>query len=235
MTTYDFVMIGMVVAGMIWGTIRGFAWQIASIGSLVLGYLCSHQVSAYLSPYLTVYLPGSPAIQRTVSMLVAYVVISGGVFFAAWSVRATLKKMKFEAYDRHLGMLLGGMEGALVGIIGTMFVVGMAPTAREPIFSSHAGHVVAQVMDTAGPVLPGEIRNVVTPFWGRVNNPDSPQPALARDAAPTTPDDTPSEGSSLPNLARGARSKIGRAVGDAVKAEVERLGENDDERNLKRR
>ena len=64
MTTYDAVMIGMVAAGMIWGTIRGFAWQIASIGSLVLGYLCSHQVSAYLLPYLETYLPGTPALQR---------------------------------------------------------------------------------------------------------------------------------------------------------------------------
>ena len=42
MTAYDGVMIGLVVAGMIWGSIRGFSWQMASIGSLVVGYTCRH-------------------------------------------------------------------------------------------------------------------------------------------------------------------------------------------------
>src|SRR5947209_349041 len=112
MTYYDAAMIGVVVAGMIWGVIRGVTWQIASIASLVLAYLFSHQVSAYVAPYL----PGDPAVQRAGAMLAAYVLVSLAVFLAAWSVRATLRKMKFEAYDRHLGMVLGGLEGALLGI-----------------------------------------------------------------------------------------------------------------------
>jgi len=158
------------------------------------------------------------------------------VFFAAWSVRATLKKMKFEAYDRHLGMLLGGVEGALLGMIGTMFVVSLAPATREPIFSSKAGHVVARVMDAAGPVLPGQIRTVITPFWDHAGNPaDTNASEVATDATPKSPDVPPTEGSSLQDLARKARSKVGRAVGDAVKDEVERLGDSDDERILKRR
>lgn len=233
---YDAVMIGLIVAGMVWGAIRGFAWQIASIASLVLGYLCSHQVSAYVQPYLAQYLPGTPEVQRACSMLAAYAAISGAVFFAAWSVRATLRKMKFEAFDRHLGMLLGGFEGAMLGLIGTMFVASLAPATRAPIFSSQSGHVVARVMDTAGPVLPDEIRKVVTPFWGRINSADAAAPAIASDATPKTPDGLPSDGSSLRDLARGARTKVSKAVGDAVKAEVEQqLGDNNDERNLKRR
>jgi len=235
MTTYDGVMIGLVAAGMVWGTIRGFAWQVASIGSLVLGFFCSHQGSRYLLPPLSQYLPGSPAIQRAGSMLAAYIAISGAVFFAAWSVRATLKKMKFEAYDRHLGMLLGGFEGALIGMVGTMFVVSLAPQARQPVFSSKAGRVVSSVMDAAGPVLPAEIRNVVTPFWNSSAEPESSRPALAGDATPKTPEVPPTEGSSLQDLARRARTKVGRAVGDAVKDEIERMGDSDDERNLKRR
>ncbi len=236
MTTYDAVMIGLIVAGMIWGAIRGFAWQLASIASLVLGYLCSQQVSAYIQPYLTQHLPGTPEVQRAVSMLMAYVAISGTIFLAAWSVRATLRKMKFEAFDRHLGMLLGGFEGAMLGLIGTMFVASLAPKTREPIFSSEAGHVVARIMDSAGPALPDEIRKVVTPFWGRIRTPEAEAPAIAAEAAPNTPDNPPSDGSPLRDLARGARSKVGKAVGEAVKAEVEQqLGDNNDERNLKRR
>src|SRR4051812_4155820 len=79
MTACDAVMIGLVVAGMIWGSIRGFSWQIASIGSLVVGYFGAHQISAYMLPFLALYQPGDPAIQRGTAMLLAYLVISGGV------------------------------------------------------------------------------------------------------------------------------------------------------------
>ncbi len=239
MTRYDAVMIGMVVAGMVWGAIRGITWQLASIASLVLAYFFSHQVSAYIAPYI----PGEPVVERAGSMLAAYVLVSAGVFFAAWTVRATLKKMKFEAYDRHLGMMLGGLEGGLLGIIGTLFVVSLAPGSREPIFASHSGHLVAKVMDAAGPVLPAEVRRVVTPYWEDVRKPERPQVAetqvgddfFERTSAELTNDKPDKDRSSLQDLAKGARSRIGRAMGDALKAEVERLGENDDEREFKRR
>lgn len=239
MTPYDGAMIGVVIAGMIWGAIRGITWQLASIASLVLAYLFSHQVSGYLAPLI----PGEPAIRRAGSMLGAYLLVSGAVFFAAWTVRTTLKRMKFEAYDRHLGMLLGGVEGALLGIIGTLFVVSLAPGTREPIFASRAGHLVARVMDAVGPVLPAEVRRVAAPYWDEINTPDVakvPQVADADDEPSSsstrkTRVETSSEESSLQDLARGARSRLGRAMGDAVKSEVERLGDNNEERIFKRR
>lgn len=232
MTTYDAVMIGVVIAGMVWGAVRGITWQIASIASLALAYLFSHQVSAYLAPYI----PGEPAIRRAGSMLAAYVVVSGAVFFAAWTVRTTLKRMKFEAYDRHLGMMLGGIEGVLLGIVGTLFVVSLAPGSREPIFASHAGRVVARIMDAAGPVLPPEVRKVVAPYWDRANPPNMEAIAADQETRKALGDAVSSEGAQIRDLARGARSRIGRAMGDAVKAEVERLGDDhDDQRNFKRR
>ena len=227
MTRYDVVMICLVLGGMIWGAIRGITWQLASIASLVLAYLFSHQVSGYVAPYI----PGEPIVNRAGSMLAAYLLMSAGVFFLAWTVRATLKAIRFEAYDRHLGMLLGGVEGALLGLVGTLFVVSLAPPTREPIFNSFSGRVVAQVMDKAGPVLPPEVRQIVTPFWAHVMEIEP----SATIALPTQPLEQPSEGSSLQDLARGARSKVGKAVGDAVRSEVERLGEQDYERNSKRR
>jgi uncharacterized membrane protein required for colicin V production len=201
MTAYDGVMIGLVLAGMVWGSIRGFSWGIASIGALLVGYAFAHVASEYMLPFLAQNMPGDPAVQRGGAMLLAFVVSSGGCLFAAWSARASLKKMKFELYDRHLGVLFGGVEAALLGVIGTMFVACLVPKAREPIFSSRAGHVVARVMDAAGPALPPEVRQAITPSWGGL---------------PTTA----SRRSFIPN--------------DSVNAEVERLGENGDVRNLKR-
>src|SRR4051812_1379627 len=161
MTYYDMAMAGVVVAGMIWGAWRGIPWQLASMASLVLGYLVAQPMSAQLAPQL----PGEPVVARAAAMLVIYAAVSGGVFLAAWLVRATLRKLQFEAFDRHLGMVLGGIEGAFIGLVATLFVVSLAPQTRGPIFASPSGRVVGQLMDTVGPVLPGEVRSVLTPFW----------------------------------------------------------------------
>ncbi len=160
LTIYDAVMAGVVVAGMIWGAWRGVTWQLASIASLMLGYMVSHQLSVQLAPHF----PGDPVVSRALAMMAVYAGVSGGVFLVAWAFRAVLKRMKFEAFDRHLGMLLGGMEGALLGILATFFVVSLAPSTREPIFSSPSGKVVGSLMNAVGPVLPSEAREALAPF-----------------------------------------------------------------------
>ena len=108
MTIYDAVMAALVVAGMVWGAWRGIIWQVASISSLVLGYAVAHQLSPQLAPHF----PGEPVVARAEAMLAVYAAVSGGVFLAAWMVRSTLRQLKFEAFDRHLGMVMGGIEGA---------------------------------------------------------------------------------------------------------------------------
>jgi uncharacterized membrane protein required for colicin V production len=162
MTLYDAAMVALILGGMAWGAWRGIVWQIASIASLVLGYAVAHTTSDDLAAHF----PGDPVVARGLAMVVIYAAVSGGVFFAAWTIRATLRKLKFEAYDRHLGMVLGGLEGALVGMVATLFVVSLAPQSRGPIFASPSGKVVGRVMETLGPVLPSEARGVLAPFWG---------------------------------------------------------------------
>ena len=132
MTIYDVAMIGAVIAGIAWGFWRGITWQVASIASLVLGYSASRTLSEQLAPHF----PGEPVVARALAMIVIYAAVSGGVFLVAWIVRATLRKLQFEAFDRHLGMMLGAVEGALLGMIVTLFVVSLAPKTRDPIFSS---------------------------------------------------------------------------------------------------
>jgi len=233
MTAYDAVMIGLIVAGMVWGAVRGMTWQVASIASLALAYLFAHQVSGKLAPYI----PGEPLVKRGGSMLAAYVLLSAGVYFVAWPVRASLKKLKFEAYDRPLGMLLGGLEGALLGLVGTLFVVSLAPATRDPIFASHSGRAVARLMDSAGPALPKEVRDVVTPFWAHVKEGDPEAETSPGDYVATPDEDpqAPADEPSLHDLARRVRARAGKAAGDAVRSRVERLGDWDDEREFKRR
>lgn len=160
LTIYDAAMAGVVVAGMIWGSWRGVTWQLASIASLILGYLASHQ----LSPQIASNFGSDPVIGRSLAMLVIYTTVSGGVFLVAWTFRAILRKMKFEAFDRHLGMLLGGTEGAILGTIITFFVVSLAPQTRDPIYSSPSGKLVANIINALGPTIKAEAGDALAPF-----------------------------------------------------------------------
>jgi uncharacterized membrane protein required for colicin V production len=258
MTIYDAAMVGAVVLGMVWGAWRGITWQVASIASLVLGYLVAHPLSAQLAPRF----PGEPVVARALAMLASYAVVSGGVFLAAWIVRATLRRLKFEAFDRHLGMVLGGLEGGLLGLVVTVFVVGLAPQAREPIFQSPSGRVVARVLDAVGPVLPTEIRNAVLPYWPGHGGPnredlplgpgpeltgrDEPEPEPLRIGPPRGEaregrDESVGrtlgkavergidrgDASVLDDLYKEGRTRLGRAAGEALERQLERLGDRD--------
>jgi membrane protein required for colicin V production len=162
MTIYDAAMALVVVAGMVRGAWRGFTWQAASIASLILGYISARSLSGQLAPSF----PGQPEVQRALAMAVIYLAVSGGIFGIAWMVRSTIRKLKFDAYDRHLGMVLGAFEGAGVGLLLTLFVVSLAPGTRQPIFTSPSGRAAGTVMDHLGPVLPSEIRQALASHWG---------------------------------------------------------------------
>src|SRR5437899_1736252 len=68
MTTYDAVMVGLLIAGMIWGAWRGITWQLASIASLVLGYLVAFPMSGQLAPRF----PGEPIVARSLALMAVY-------------------------------------------------------------------------------------------------------------------------------------------------------------------
>ncbi len=212
MTPYDAAMAGVIVAGMVWGAFRGITWQLASMASLVLGYMVSHALSAPLAPYF----PGEPVVARALAMLTVYFLVSGGVFLTAWVIRATLSKMKFEAFDRHLGMLLGGLEGALVGLVVTLFVVSLAPQTRGPIFASPTGKAVGQLMSVIGPVLPAEARGVLAPFWSGTDGDAAvatQSPALDSQPAPAAQDPSVAP-ASLSGLIQQEESKLGKSIAD---------------------
>ncbi|WP_422923537.1 CvpA family protein [Singulisphaera sp. PoT] len=254
MTYYDGAMVGVIVAGMVWGALRGITWQIASIASLVLGYMVAHPLSAQLAPKF----PGDPVMARALAMMAVYAGVSGGVFLAAWLIRATLKKMQFEAFDRHLGMVLGGLEGALIGLVATFFVASLAPSTRGPIFSSPTGKIVGQVMATVGPVLPTEAREALTRFWdgnGATASNDSDasddddsdadrvrssrrikKASIVNESSPRGSKSDDKGGSSWQDILEREESRISRAIVDTAKKELQDVGKGvSDGRTAERR
>lgn len=228
MTTYDAAMLGVVVAGMIWGAVRGITWQVASIASLVLGYVVAFPVSAQLAPHF----PGEPVVARALALLAAYACVAGGVFLAAWTIRTTLRRMQFEAFDRHLGMILGGLEGALIGVVATVFVVSLAPKYRDPILTSPTGKIVSAGLNATQRLLPAEIRDHLAPLWA------GPVEAMAvGDPVPDegrAPAESKGIGDEIQGLVEREGAKAGKAMADGFQKRVEQTGRAY-ERELERR
>lgn len=168
LTYYDAAMAGVVVAGMIWGAWRGVTWQLASLASLVVGYFASHRLTPELAPHFG----SDPMIARSLAMMASYAVVSGGVFLVAWTFRAILRKMKFEAFDRHLGMLLGGVEGAILGVVATFFVVSLMPQTHDTIYTSPTGKLVSNFIDAVGPKVKEETGTALAPFLQEAKHPE---------------------------------------------------------------
>jgi uncharacterized membrane protein required for colicin V production len=253
MTPYDVAMVCVMVAGMLWGALRGFTWQLASVGSLVLGYAVAFPLSAELAPRF----PGEPVVARGLALLVAYAGVAGGVFLAAWLVRLALRRWKFEAFDRHLGMLLGGAAGASLGIVATVMVISIAPQSRQPILTSASGRLVGRVLREIQPVLPGEVRDVLSPFWAdpaavaaedvppapvaprRDRSVRVPEDVARREVPEPGPGDDPGDAgtadpSALRTLFDEGSTRLGRAIVDELRRQAERTDGAHD-RDLERR
>ncbi len=223
MTIYDAVMASLVVGGMLWGAWRGIIWQVASISSLVLGYAVSHQLSPQLAPHF----PGEPVVARAEAMLAIYAGVSGGIFVAAWMVRSTLSKLRFLAFDRHLGMIMGGIEGAIIGLVATLFVVSLDKPLRAPIFASPTGRIVSQVMNYVGPVLPGEARDVLAPFWNTSDGTIADAIGGSAPAGTSSPE-------KLETLIEDGETRLGRAIVETAQKGLQETGTGNDRASERR-
>jgi membrane protein required for colicin V production len=180
-------------------------------------------VAHQLSPQLAPHFPGEPVVARAEAMLAIYAAVSGAVFLVAWLVRSTLRQLRFEAFDRHLGMIMGGIEGALLGLVATLFVVSLDQPLRAPIFASPTGQLVSRVMNSVGPVLPGEAREALAPFW----NPGASTVAAGTTEGAGGADAAPGA-AKLENLLEEGETRLGRAIVETAEKGLPQSGAAND-------
>jgi hypothetical protein len=143
-------------------------------------------------------------------------------------------------------MVLGGLEGALLGTIATLFVISLAPGTRAPILDSTAGKVVGGFLDVVQPALPAEVRTVLVNHWDPDRTQSTPRLAAAlADDIKSSLKPTPSSGSSatIAEIEKDAKALLDEGksalsgasapeksdpslVKSALKRENERLSQN---------
>ena len=120
----------------------------------------AYPVSGALAPWF-----GSQApTNRLLAMLVVYLIVSLSVYLLARALKEYIAQFKLQAYDHHLGLLLGAMKGVLAATVVTFFLVTLSTTARESIANTRSGYAAAVVMDQLHDIMPPEIHDRFHPF-----------------------------------------------------------------------
>ncbi len=164
MEIYDIVMLVVLVGAALFGAIKGFAWQLASIASIVISYFVAYRFREPFSQSIH----AEPPWNRFLAMLILYV----GTALVVWVVfrmaSGTIDRMRLKEFDRQIGALFGLAKGALYCTLITMFAVTlMGDGIREKIVMSQSGHYIAKVLDRSQAVIPPEIHDVVEPYLKR--------------------------------------------------------------------
>jgi membrane protein required for colicin V production len=214
---YDLLMLAVVVGVTIFGFVKGMAWQLASLGSLVFSFYAAVHVSPAIAPFFSKEAPWN----RFLAMLVVYSATWVGIWLLFRLVAGVIDRVKLQEFDRQAGAMFGLAKGVLVCIVITFFAVTLSEPARDAVLQSRSGYYIALIVRHATPVLPQELRDALGKYIDELNRnlPDPTKPRTApagggstspttpKPAAPTTPGKAPAPVRPAGNSASPATAK----------------------------
>jgi membrane protein required for colicin V production len=166
METYDIVMLVVLVAAGVFGAIKGFAWQVASIASIVFSYFVAYRFREPVSRSIV----AEPPWDKFLAMLILFVGTSLVVWVAFNMVRKTIDRLKLKEFDRQIGALFGLFKGALYCTLITLFAVTlMGETVRSEIVASKSGRFIARHLGSSESIIPPEIHGFLRPYLERLD------------------------------------------------------------------
>lgn len=151
MTTYDWSMLALIVGVAIFSGWRGILWQIANVGSFVVGgmLVCLYGQTA------TQLIPLAPPLNKIVATAGLYVAGVILTFFAASTVRRAVHSLGLGGADHHLGFVFGAFEGLFLALAFTFVLCNVAPERRSAVSESHAAAATRYITQHYAPWLPG--------------------------------------------------------------------------------
>jgi len=151
---YDIFMLVLLILTTLFGFWKGLAWQVASIGSVVLSYFVAVRYAGELAPSISNESPWN----RHVAMLLLYLLTSLVVWMAFRVVAKLIDRVQLKDFDRQAGALVGLGKGILLCLVVTFFAVTLSEPARQAVLQTKSGRYMAILIQRAAPSLPGEVR-----------------------------------------------------------------------------
>lgn len=164
MSSYDIAMLILFGGAAFFGYQRGFMRQVASIASIVIGYLVAINFREPMSKVITAEEPWN----KIAAMAILFVATSMLIWSIYASAQKSLKRMELKGFDHQLGGLLGAAKGALLCCLVTMFAVSLlGPRVHQSVHESKSGYIVVRSIYQVAGIIPREIWPYIDPHFQR--------------------------------------------------------------------
>jgi len=164
MQGYDIVMLGVMVFAIFRGYVKGLAWQISSIASIVVSYFVAYRFKDRITPMIDMADPW----RGLIAMMALFIGSSLIIWFIFQNIRASIEKAKLKDFDQQLGAIFGGIKGAAwctaITLVALSFLQqGMA----QQIVNSRSGGYIARLLVSSKKIIPREVQVAVQPYIQR--------------------------------------------------------------------
>ncbi len=166
MQGYDLIMLIVLGMATIFGAIKGFAWQVASLASIIVSYFVAYRFRYDVAEMIQ----AKPPWNQFLAMLILYVGTSFVIWVGFRLLSGTIDRVRLKEFDRHLGAAFGLAKGLVYCLLITMFATSLlGPKQQAAICQSRSGYYIAKTLDNGIGVLPKEIHDVVGPYLARLD------------------------------------------------------------------
>lgn len=175
---YDLLMLLILVGTTIFGVVKGMAWQLASLGSLIVSAGAAFHFSQPLAPYFSEHAPWN----RFFAALVIFLLASAAIWWLFRLVAGVIDRLRLKDWDRQLGGLFGAIKGVLFCMVVTFFVLGLSEPLRQSVLASRSGYWMAVAVQKGYPLVPPEVQAVIGEYideFHRRLDPAAPTPPAA--------------------------------------------------------
>jgi len=150
-----------ILLGSVWfGFWKGLAWQIASLAAIVVSYFVAVNFRGQVAQYIQAQEP----FNRIAAMLILFLGTSVVIWIIYGRVKGSLKRMELRGFDRQIGALVGGLKGAILCMVATIFAVSLlGKNAQLAIDSSKLGPYVVEGIAKASAFVPTDFNQFIQP------------------------------------------------------------------------
>jgi membrane protein required for colicin V production len=188
MQPYDWLMLAVLAAAVFWGLWKGMAWQVASLGSVLVSAAVAVRYGAAVAPFFSLHFGAQEPWNRWIAMLVLYLATAAGIWTLFRLISNIIDRVKLKEFDRQLGAIFGLAKGVLYCLIITFFAVTLSEPARQAVMQSKSGDFLARNIRRAAPVLPQDVRTwlgkYIDELDARLHAPPAEKPNAATVPAP---------------------------------------------------
>jgi membrane protein required for colicin V production len=164
---YDLIMLIVLGMATIFGAIKGFAWQVASLASIIVSYVVAYRFRFDVAEMIQ----AKPPWNQFLAMLILYVGTSFVIWVAFRLLSTSIDRVRLKEFDRHLGAAFGLAKGMVYCLLITMFATSLlGPKQQEAICHSRSGYYIAMALDKGVGILPKEIHDVVGPYLAQLDD-----------------------------------------------------------------